>query len=59
MINRLICIVWVIWLGSNHEVVQAQRDFVHPGITYTKGDLDRMKVMIEVHKEPYYSTFLK
>ena len=59
MINRLICIVWVIWLGSIHEVVQAQRAFVHPGITYTKGDLDRMKAMIEVQKEPYYSTFLK
>lgn len=59
MINRLICIVWVIWLGSIHEVVQAQRSFVHPGITYTKGDLDRMKAMIEVQKEPYYSTFLK
>ena len=41
------------------DVVQSQRRFVHPGITYTQGDLDRMKAMVEARQEPYYSTFLK
>lgn len=59
MINKIICLILLAWLGSVHQVVQAQRDFVHPGITYTKGDLDRMKAMIEAQVEPYYSTFLK
>ena len=41
-------------------IMQAQfRSFVHPGITYTQGDLDRMKAMVEAKQEPYYSTFLK
>ena len=25
---------------------QSQRRFVHPGITYTQGDIDRMKTMV-------------
>ena len=34
--------------------------FIHPGITYTQGDLDRMKAMVKAKHEPYYySTFLK
>lgn len=41
------------------DVAQSQRRFVHPGITYTQGDLDRMKAMVEARQEPYYSTFLK
>lgn len=40
--------------------MQAQRrNFIHPGITYTQGDLDRMKAMVKAKHEPYYSTFLK
>lgn len=38
---------------------QSQCRFVHPGITYTQGDFDRMKAMVEARQEPYYSTFLK
>lgn len=34
------------------------RDFVHPGISYTQGQLDRMKAMVEAKVEPYYTTFL-
>ncbi len=37
----------------------AQRKFTHPGITYTQGDIDRMKAMIAAKQEPFYSTFLK
>lgn len=38
--------------------VQAQkRAFVHPGITYTQADLDRMKAMVEARQEPFYTTF--
>lgn len=34
------------------------RRFVHPGITYTQADLDRMKSAVAAHEEPWYSTFL-
>lgn len=33
------------------------RDFVHPGMSYTTADLDRMRQMIASGTEPYYSTF--
>lgn len=33
------------------------RDFVHPGMSYTTADLDRMRQMIASRTEPYYSTF--
>jgi len=36
-----------------------QRKFIHPGITYSQGDLDRMKAMVEARQEPFYSTYLK
>ena len=32
------------------DVAQSQRRFVHPGITYTQGDLDRMKAMVEARQ---------
>lgn len=39
--------------------VNAGRSFVHPGCSYTQGQLDRMKAMVEAKEEPYYTTFLK
>jgi len=30
---------------------------MHPGISYTQGQLDRMKAMVEAKVEPYYTTF--
>lgn len=33
------------------------REFMHPGISYTQGQLDRMKAMVEAKAEPYYTTF--
>lgn len=59
MINKMIGIVLIIWIGSFQNLIFAQSRFVHPGITYTQGDLDRMKAMIAAKQEPYYSTFLK
>ena len=35
------------------------RTFVHPGLSYTQGDLDRMKAMVAAKEEPFYSTFLQ
>lgn len=35
----------------------AQRTFIHPGITYTQADLDRMKAMVNARQEPFYSTY--
>lgn len=35
----------------------AARKFVHPGLSYTQGQLDRMRAMVEAKVEPYYTTF--
>ena len=35
----------------------AKRQFVHPGITHTQADIDRMRAMIDAQREPYYSAF--
>lgn len=29
------------------------KEFLHPGISYTQGDLDRMKAMVEAGREPW------
>ncbi|MCM1066864.1 MAG: alginate lyase family protein [Muribaculaceae bacterium] len=34
------------------------REFVHPGMSYTDEDLNRMRTKIAAKAEPYYSTFL-
>ena len=42
MINKIIWIIGIVWIGNIQNGVQAQRrNFIHPGITYTQGDLDR------------------
>ena len=38
--------------------LSAERTFVHPGCSYTQGQLDRMKAMVEAKVEPYYTTYL-
>ena len=38
--------------------MHADRTFVHPGCSYTQGQLDRMKAMVEAKQEPYYTTFM-
>ncbi len=38
--------------------LKAERAFVHPGCSYTQGQLDRMKAMVEAKVEPYYTTYL-
>ena len=35
----------------------AGRTFVHPGISYTQADIDRMRALIAAKQEPYYSAF--
>lgn len=35
----------------------AERTFVHPGISYTQADIDRMRSLIAAQQEPYYSAF--
>src|SRR5574344_458880 len=37
--------------------VCAQRHFIHPGISFTQSDLDRMKAMVAIKQEPFYSTY--
>ncbi len=38
--------------------VNAQRKMMHPGISYTQADIDRMKAMVEARQEPFYSGFI-
>ncbi len=40
------------------DQLNANRTFVHPGCSYTQGQLDRMKAMVEAKVEPYYTTYL-
>lgn len=62
MNRKIILLFWIsVFTGllGSKALAQSQRIFTHPGITYTQGDLDRMKAMIDARQEPYYSTFLK
>lgn len=34
------------------------RDFVHPGVSNTRSDLDRMKYAVKTKMEPWYSSYL-
>ncbi|WP_066219888.1 CBM96 family carbohydrate-binding protein [Formosa haliotis] len=35
----------------------AQAQFVHPGLTHKKSDLDRMKAMVEAQIDPWYTSY--
>ena len=50
----LICAA-IAFLGV--QFVFAGRTFVHPGISYTQADIDRMRSQIAAKQEPYYSAF--
>lgn len=52
---RIVAMILVAFASAN---VMGQRKFVHPGITFTQADIDRMKVMYENKVEPFYSGFL-
>mgnify|MGYP000352638174 FL=1 len=53
MINKIIWIIGIVWIGNIQNGVQAQRrNFIHPGITYNLGDLDRMKAMVKAKHAP-------
>src|SRR5574344_178107 len=38
--------------------IGAQKVFVHPGLSHTRADIDRMKSMIAAKQEPFYSAYL-
>lgn len=48
----MVCVLALAFTAS------ADRTFVHPGCSYTQGQLDRMKAMVEAKQEPYYTTFM-
>ncbi|WP_163400090.1 DUF7594 domain-containing protein [Flavobacterium fluviatile] len=50
--KSLCCVAFLFAAVSS---VQAQ--FVHPGITHKKSDLDRMKYMVATQVEPYYTSY--
>ncbi len=56
---RIIRLATAALLLSLSMTPAAARTFVHPGLSYTQADLDRMKAMVDAGREPYHSTFLK
>ena len=48
-------ILIIFCLISGVSSIQAQ--FVHPGISHKKSDLDRMKYMVEAQIDPWYSSY--
>ena len=55
--KRLLVILLAL-IGIRGHNMLAERTFVHPGCSYTQGQLDRMKAMVEAKVEPYYTTYL-
>lgn len=45
----------LLFLGSFVNTVNAQ--FVHPGITHKKSDLDRIKYMVQAKVDPWYTSY--
>lgn len=58
MRNLRLCLLAIIVLATS-QVALAERTFNHPCITYTQGDLDRMRSMVIAKVEPYYSAFVE
>lgn len=54
---RNLMVFLLLVLGTSSMV--GKRTFIHPGISYTQADLDRMRAMVAAKQEPYYSTYLK
>lgn len=52
-LSFLLCVI-----GSLQATAHEPRTFVHPGISYTQADIDRMKAQIAAREEPWYSTFV-
>lgn len=53
----LLLVTLALGLAGFSELSAQKRKFVHPGITYTRADLDRMKAMVEARREPFYTTY--
>ncbi|MDE6403756.1 MAG: alginate lyase family protein, partial [Muribaculaceae bacterium] len=53
-----LCLLAVTALAAS-QVAMAERTFNHPCITYTQGDLDRMRSMVIAKVEPYYSAYIE
>lgn len=53
IISKLFLCVLFVLLGVN--TVQSQ--FIHPGITHKKSDLDRIKYMVEAEIDPWYTSY--
>jgi hypothetical protein len=49
--------VLLLCVAFSPVATNAQRKFVHPGLSYTQADLDRMKAMVQAHQEPFHATF--
>lgn len=57
MVHKAKLIAVALLLAAS-PAVHAQRKMIHPGISYTQADIDRMKAMVEARQEPFYSGFI-
>lgn len=48
-----------IFFLTNQIIFAEVREFIHPGISHKKSDLDRLKAMIQAKTDPWYSSFVK
>ena len=55
--NKMLKAMLALGLLASVQLSAQKRQFVHPGITYTQADLDRMKAMVEARQEPFYTTY--
>ncbi|MFB9052656.1 DNRLRE domain-containing protein [Formosa undariae] len=53
LFKKKLSVIVLLFLG----LYTAQAQFVHPGITHKKSDLDRMKDMVEAQVDPWYTSY--
>ncbi len=56
-LNRILRLLLLILTISLNVLPLVQAQFVHPGITHKKSDLDRIKYMVEAKIDPWYSSY--
>ena len=58
MTKKTKLLIAALTIAAATTTIHAQRKMMHPGISYTQADIDRMRAMVEAKQEPFYSGFL-
>ena len=54
MINKIIWIIGIVWIGNIQNGVQAQRrNFIHPGITYTPVSYTHLQALAGYYNDAF------